>query len=132
MPRDTDQPDYWLSKAVEHMQAAEHLLNHADSPFIEQACFHIQQSIETALKAVLVAKRQDVPRTHVIADLLDRCGSDSLLDEMQADLAATTIYAVTYRYPTSAATPTLEDTHASLHACQRLLPWVENRIAQSG
>ena len=38
----------------------------------ENLCFHAQQAAEKALKAVLLSKGMEVPRTHNIRTLLDR------------------------------------------------------------
>ena len=53
----------WLAKADEDVAAARMLL----AALPGQAGFHIQQAVEKTLKAMLVAKSQDIRKTHDIA-----------------------------------------------------------------
>jgi HEPN domain-containing protein len=70
-----------------------------DAP-LELLCFHAQQAAEKAIKAVLLAERVDLPRTHNLQLLID------LLDEQAfrvsgavREAAPLTLYAVLTRYP---------------------------------
>jgi HEPN domain-containing protein len=36
-----------------------------------RSCFHCQQAAEKYLKALLVERSRPVPRTHILADLVD-------------------------------------------------------------
>jgi HEPN domain-containing protein/predicted nucleotidyltransferase len=59
----------WLEFAGENVRMAE-LAVGAD--IFNQACFHAQQSVEKCLKASLVLQGELVPRTHLIADLVQQ------------------------------------------------------------
>jgi len=50
----------WLGKADQDVRAARLLLD----AVVEQAAFHVQQALEETLKALLVARRQDIRKTH--------------------------------------------------------------------
>ena len=59
----------WLSNADGDLLAMSRLRD--DLPHL--ACFHGQQAVEKALKAVLTLREGDVPFTHVIRELLSAC-----------------------------------------------------------
>ena len=61
----------WLDKAAADFAAAEHLSSH-DGRFREIIAFHCQQAVEKYLKAFLVRRQIEFPKTHDIAKLLDR------------------------------------------------------------
>ena len=65
----------------------------------EALCFHAQQSVEKALKAVLLSKNRVPPRTHNIRTLLDLLPDDMEVPEHVEDAAVLTEYAVMSRYP---------------------------------
>lgn len=56
----------WLAKADEDLAAAQRLL----PEIVNQAAFHIQQAMEKTLKALMVAKRQEIRKTHDISLLM--------------------------------------------------------------
>ena len=56
----------WLERGAEDIRVARVLLR---EDIATQAAFHLQQSVEKILKALLVAARQDVRKTHDLAAL---------------------------------------------------------------
>jgi HEPN domain-containing protein len=56
----------WLAKADEDLAAAQRLL----PEIVNQAAFHVQQAMEKTLKALMVAKRQEIRKTHDISLLV--------------------------------------------------------------
>lgn len=58
----------WLDRAAEDIRAARVLRR---GGIILQAAFHLQQAVEKSLKALLVAARQDVRKTHDLTTLAD-------------------------------------------------------------
>ncbi len=56
----------WLAIAAEELQFAEYL---AEKRIFRMVCYHAQQSVEKTLKALLVERDIDIPRTHNILDL---------------------------------------------------------------
>jgi len=68
--------------------------------FLEDACFHAQQCVEKALKALLIQQGIDFPRTHVLETLLDLLTAAGVGVPSQVDEAfVLTQYAVEMRYP---------------------------------
>jgi HEPN domain-containing protein len=56
----------WLAKADEDLLAAQRLL----PEIVNQGAFHVQQAMEKTLKALMVAKRQEIRKTHDISLLV--------------------------------------------------------------
>jgi HEPN domain-containing protein len=90
----------WADKAEQDLRTAEQLLNiEEDCPF-DHVTFHAQQCAEKYLKALLVERDTDFPRTHslrILIQLLEVGGLPAGLD-VNAVLSLTP-YAVESRYP---------------------------------
>ena len=62
----------WIKKAESDLKTAEHILTlEEDCPF-DTVCFHAQQCAEKYLKALLVYRSIDFPKTHDIRLLMQR------------------------------------------------------------
>jgi HEPN domain-containing protein len=67
----------------------------------DTACFHVQQAAEKYLKAVIALSGSQIPRTHDLKDIYDRClGVEPALVLGREELALLTPYAVELRYDT--------------------------------
>lgn len=58
----------WLDRAADDIRATRSLLRDG---ITLQAAFHVQQAVEKCLKALLVAARQDVRKTHDLNTLAE-------------------------------------------------------------
>jgi len=89
----------WIGKAEIDYQTAERLLRD-ERPIRESIAFHCQQAVEKYLKAVLVARQIEFPKTHSIAQLLDLiAGFAPDLAAALADTVPLTPFGVQIRYP---------------------------------
>jgi HEPN domain-containing protein len=89
----------WTAKAEIDYQTAERLLRDED-PIRESVAFHCQQAAEKYLKAFLVLRQIEFPKTHSIAQPLDLVASvDVVLAESLTDTVALTPFGVQIRYP---------------------------------
>ncbi|MBE2259841.1 MAG: HEPN domain-containing protein [Candidatus Accumulibacter sp.] len=73
---------------------------------LSATCFHAQQSVEKALKAVLTARRASFPRTHNLEELgllVADTGID--LPAPSEDLRRLTPFAVDFRYDEETVAP---------------------------
>lgn len=87
----------WLEKAGSDLYATERLLD-GNGPY-DAACFHAQQAIEKAMKALLALSGQPIPRTHDLDELQRTCNLVQPIPELQSlDLSEATDYAVQLRY----------------------------------
>lgn len=89
----------WVNKAEIDYQTAELLLS-AGEPIREAVAFHCQQVVEKYLKALLVSRQVEFPKTHSIAQLLDLvCGFSPALATVLEDTVSLTPFGVQIRYP---------------------------------
>lgn len=89
----------WLRNAERDLEIAVELRERHPA----RACFHAQQAGEMALKAVLVERVDDHPRTHSTGALVLelRESGVEIPSQLAADVAALDLYYLTSRYPDS-------------------------------
>ncbi len=94
-----DDPQAWLAKARADILCIDNNLAAAQVPW-DALAFHAQQAVEKALKARLVSRKADLPRTHDLGLLLERCtAAGAAMPHLEADCDLLTPYAVGLRYP---------------------------------
>ena len=126
MPDDEDVNELtrlWWKGASEDLHAAK-LCRHIPSA----CCFHCQQAVEKAIKALLVSQQKDFSKTHDIDDLLDllRATHNSPPEDVVGGLDDLTRFAVETRYPPAEATP--EEAKDALHKAENFLLWVGSAL----
>jgi len=89
----------WVQKADNDLITAEHTLGLEENCPYDTICFHAQQCVEKYLKALLVLKWVDFPKTHDLVELLAMVPSDIQLAVEVRELEEITPYAVEIRYP---------------------------------
>jgi HEPN domain-containing protein len=89
----------WTDRADIDYETARRLMLDQD-PIRESIAFHCQQAVEKYLKAVLVARQIEFPKTHSIAQLLDLIApfAPALANHLE-DTVALTPFGVQIRYP---------------------------------
>lgn len=89
----------WMAKADNDLRNAEHtLLLQDDCPF-DTICFHSQQCVEKCLKALLIWRGEDPPRTHDIRLLTQRLPAEFAPRFDLARLLILNRYSIEARYP---------------------------------
>jgi len=89
----------WLAKAEEDFGVAKHLI-HEDSPYLATVGFHAQQAAEKYLKAFLVWRQIEFPKTHDLDKLLDLVAVvENAFAASLRDVSGLTDYGVDIRYP---------------------------------
>ncbi len=89
----------WVTKAENDLKTASHTLKLGSDCPTDAVCFHAQQTVEKYLKALLVLRGIDFPKTHDIEALLSLvppAKRPELSEDAQARL---TDYATVMRYP---------------------------------
>lgn len=123
----------WIRKADNDLHTGKNELSR-EEPITDTVCFHMQQCCEKYLKSFLILHGQEVPRTHSLASLIERCARIDaefyLLDEMGVD--ELTDYAVTIRYGDDFYMPSLEEAQRALHIAEQVREFVRAKLAQSG
>jgi HEPN domain-containing protein len=97
----------WIAHAEDDFDAAKALMRQK-RPLISGACFHAQQSAEKYLKALLILKDFDFPKTHDLPTLNTMWNDKGILTGLVIqELVDLTEYAVRRRYPGDQ--PTLDE-----------------------
>jgi HEPN domain-containing protein len=89
----------WLVKAENDLKAAAHVLKLKEDCPTDVVCFHAQQCVEKYLKAVLVFRLVDFPKTHDLAEIIALLPKGDRPDLNQDELRKFSQYAVAIRYP---------------------------------
>jgi len=89
----------WIIKAENDLKTASHTLKIARSCPTDTVCFHAQQCVEKYLKAFLVSKGIDFPRTHDIEHLVSLLPASIWLRLSIEEQRRLTAYATVTRYP---------------------------------
>ena len=99
----------WLVKADADLRSANASATLAE-PIRDTACFHCQQAVEKALKALLTLHEVPCDPVHSIDYLMDLCCPlDTELERYRLQGRDLTAYAVKYRYPGTPGEPSLQD-----------------------
>lgn len=129
--RDPTNPAEWLRRARSNVIRAR---ADRDLPGVlyEDLCFDAQQTVEKAIKAVLVHRQISFPRTHAIADLLTLLRQAGIVVPLEIEPAvALTVYAVEARYPGLTEDVTREDYQEAIGLAEHVLQWAEALISNS-
>ena len=110
----------WIAKAEEDFGIAQFVISRK-GPFHGPLSFHAQQCAEKYLKAFLVHRRVDFPKTHDIDLLLDLIeGIDRGLAEACETAGALTPYAVEARYWVDAEEVTLDEARRAVDLASKV------------
>ncbi|MBC7225859.1 MAG: HEPN domain-containing protein [Thermoflexales bacterium] len=92
-------PKAWVARAEEDYRLAQSALRRK-RPLLYGACFHAQQCAEKYLKALLVLRERDFPKTHDLTALVALCEEVGIIVPVHPDdLDRLSAYAVGVRYP---------------------------------
>ena len=94
----------WLRYAKSDLTTARHMSENVHPSELEIACYHAQQCSEKSLKAYLISKIIDPPRTHDLVELNNLCKvHDPDFFAMQQYCIFLNPYGVNVRYPNELA-----------------------------
>ena len=112
----------WLDRAQKDYDFATKIEKHFWPKDLEQICYHCQQSIEKALKAVLAYNEVEIPRIHIIGRLVDECSKYGFSIQIDRKIAKLiTDYATLSRYPDNMNEWTEEDARLALKYAKQTL-----------
>jgi HEPN domain-containing protein len=95
----------WIAHAEDDFGSAKTLLR-IKKPYVSAVCFHAQQCAEKYLKALLILKDIDFPKTHDLLTLDSLCNQNGIFTGFdQQQLIDLTKHAVQTRYPGNQPTP---------------------------
>jgi len=99
----------------------------------EIVAFHAQQAAEKVLKALLVHRQIDFPRTHSIGALLALCQEAGFTGAQElADASSLTRYAVATRYPGEEEPVSRQEAREAATLAAQVLAWGFTQIQESG
>ena len=102
---EVNNPLAWVTRAEEDFALARAALRRKQ-PLASGACFHAQQCAEKYMKALLLSRGADFPKTHDLLLLNNLCSANGILLEIDPrHLHTLTDYAVRTRYPGNDPTP---------------------------
>jgi len=119
-------PQDWLLHARSDLALAQ--IAPPDDVMLEGLCFHAQQAVEKALKALLISYHRDLPRTHNIGALLDLLPETITIPDEVEEAAGLTDYAVMTRYPGDVEPVNMEEYEQAVHLAQVVLEWAKRHL----
>ncbi|NLF82867.1 MAG: HEPN domain-containing protein [Candidatus Gastranaerophilales bacterium] len=132
-----DQIDLWLKRAKSNLYAAK-AINEYDffeaggHVFFEEPCFELQQCAEKALKALLLHRNIDFPKTHDLSKLIKLIKDNGIfVPESILDATKLIKYAITTRYPESFDPVTKEEYEEAVKIAENVYEWAEKLINEA-
>jgi HEPN domain-containing protein len=123
MPPEPGSPADWLRFAESDLDVAKARGGPRVLP--EMLCFHAQQAVEKSLKAVLLAKQVEFPKTHNLKVLLDLI-PPTVPPPPEADCtAALSDYAVSSRYPGEYEPVSEEEYQEAVRLADAAVAWAQ-------
>ena len=120
--------EYWIRYAISDLELAR-VARH-ENILLESLCFHAQQAVEKAFKAVLIIHNRPFPRTHNLTILFELMPPDTI-DDIPTDVQEATglsEYAVASRYPGEAEPVTEEEYHEALQSAETVVKWAKQMV----
>lgn len=119
----------WMRRARSDLILANMVENEEIAP--EIIAFHAQQAVEKALKALLIQRQVDFPRTHIIGVLLTLCKESGYrFEENVEEAARMSDYAVIARYPGEMSEVTRQEAKTTADLADQVFDWVERQIEE--
>lgn len=120
--------DQWLSRARSNLDRAR-AGKVRETILYEDLCFDCQQAVEKSLKALLIARDCESPRTHIIAHLLELLEqSGTIVPDDVKSAVDLTEYAVHTRYPGLYEPVSPEEYREALEVAGRVYDWVNSHL----
>jgi HEPN domain-containing protein len=110
----------WVAKAENDLKAAVYMLEMDDECPADTVGFHAQQCVEKYLKAVLVLKGVDFPKTHDIGRILALFPEDVRVPLTAEEQRTLTNYATVTRYPGDYEPVTLSEAKRAVRIARRV------------
>ncbi len=89
----------WIEKAEHDLKNAKHTLTLKENCPFDTVCFHAQQCAEKYLKALLVSRSVEFPKTHDLRVLIQRIPKDINLRLAMSEVLPLNRYTIEARYP---------------------------------
>jgi HEPN domain-containing protein len=125
-----DSPEEWLNRARSDLAIARSSIEGA---YLEDLCYHAQQCVEKAFKAVLLKRRGSFPYVHDLAELVNRIDLTGLkVPEDVRYCVGLSEYAVEGRYPGFDEPVLGEQWQEAVEAASLALDWCRQVVLGTG
>ncbi len=116
----------WIGKAEEDLLVVQQLMS-SEIPIKGPIAYHCQQSAEKFLKAFMLFHSLEIPRTHNIEFLLEKCAQ---IDKSfsNVDPGNLTDYGVELRYPGDFLEPSLKEIETMISVVKNIRGMVLDKI----
>jgi HEPN domain-containing protein len=131
VPQHPEETRRWIRYAREDLKAAV-AMQDGGLGVPRQACWLAQQAAEKALKAALVVRQVEFPRTHDLDLLFGMVPPESMVRTASLDLAELSEWAVEARYPGDWPDATPEDARQAVLVAEQVVALVEGDLAKVG
>lgn len=116
-----DDPKAWVAKAFNDLLCITNNV-HADEVPWDTVAYHAQQAAEKMLKACLVSRGIEVPRTHDLGRLVGECLAAGIpIDAVTQDCDLLTPYGISSRYPGDEPDVLEVEARQAVEAAQRIV-----------
>ena len=126
-----EDPREWLRRARSNLaRSAQGQIT--PEVLLEDACFDAQQAAEKALKALLVLRGVQVPRTHAISELITMLAElgFAIPSDVQ-EASSLTDYAVAARYPGPSEPVLIEDFEKAVACAAAVVSWASGVVSSA-
>lgn len=110
----------WIRKGEEDLRAAAYLLKLGKECPTATIGFHAQQCVEKHLKALLVVRGIDFPKTHDIEKLVVLLPLDAIISLPVSDQRTLSIYGTVTRYPGDYEPVSVKDARKAVSMARRV------------
>ena len=118
----------WVNKAENDFKSAEYLLKMGKDCPTDTICFHVQQCVEKYLKAFLVSRGTDFPKTHDTKELIALLPAGLRPKLTPKEQRRLTDYATVTRYPGDYEEIPLAETKKAIGTARRVRTEVRKRL----
>ena len=129
MPPERHPPDSaaeWLNRARSDLALAK---SRCDDVYLEDLCFHAQQAVEKAIKAVFISYKWKFPYIHDLSALLTALLNHGMeIPARIQDCVVLTKFAVEGRYPGFGEALSEDEYQSSIATAEDVMIWVQTII----
>lgn len=124
--------DRWLVKAGNDLRTAEVMVAQ-EPPVTDVSCYHAQQCVEKALKAILTNANRHIEKTHSLRRLVELCAEVvPEVRSLEAIATELTDYAAQSRYPDDWREIPIQEAQEAVQKARQALEWITAQIHAGG
>jgi len=118
-------PEDWLTRAKSSLSLSK--IEKPDDVFYEDLCFHAQQAVEKALKAVCVKNNIKFRLVHDIGELIETLSKNGIeIKDAIREATTMTEYAVEFRYPGTYEPLSENEYKKSIEIAEKVVKWANH------